>query len=84
MWSSRYAAPNTIRAISTVSRARSGCGDRAHERLVAVADVRVDHVEVALVDRHVDGLADRAAGVVEVRATGRSSFTKLRKSSIVP
>ena len=41
-------------------------GDRAHERLVAVADVRIDHVEVALVDRHVDRLADRPAGVVEV------------------
>ena len=42
-------------------------GDRAHERLVAVAHVRVDHVEVALVDRDVDRLADRAAAVVEVR-----------------
>ena len=57
-----------IRAISTVSRARSGCGDGAHERLVAVADVRIDHVEVALVHRHVDRLADRPAAVVEVRA----------------
>ena len=43
-------------------------GHRAHERLVAVADVRIDHVEVALVDRHVDRLADRPAAVVEVRA----------------
>ncbi len=42
-------------------------GDRAHERLVAVAHVRIDHVEVALVDRHVDRLADRATGVVEMR-----------------
>ena len=44
-----------------------GRRDRAHERLVAVPDVRIDHVEVALVDRHVDGLADRPAAVVEVR-----------------
>ena len=44
-----------------------GRGDRAHERLVAVAHVRIDHVEVALVDRHVDRLADRAARVMEVR-----------------
>ena len=44
-----------------------GPGHRAHERLVRVADVRVDHVEVPLVDRHVDRLADRAAGVVQPR-----------------
>ncbi len=43
-------------------------GDGAHERLVAVADVRIDHVEVALVHRHVDRLADGPAAVVEVRA----------------
>ena len=41
--------------------------DRAHERLVAVADVRIDHVEVALVDRHVHRLAHRPARVVEMR-----------------
>ncbi len=41
--------------------------DRAHERLVAVADVAVDHVQVALVDGDVHRLADRAAAVVEVR-----------------
>ena len=64
---STNSAPNTIRAISTVSRARSGLRHRAHERLVRVADVRVDHVEVPLVDRHVDRLADRAAGVVQPR-----------------
>src|SRR6185369_3134377 len=40
----------------------------AHERLVAEPHVAVDHVEVALVDRHVDGLADRPAAVVEERA----------------
>ena len=40
---------------------------RAHERLVAVAQVGVHHVEVALVDRHVDRLAHRAARVVQPR-----------------
>ena len=48
-----------------------GRGHRAHERLVAVLDVAVQHVEVALVDRQVDGLADRAARVVQrVRHVG--------------
>ena len=40
-------------------------GDRAHERPVRVADVAVDHLEVALVDRQVDRLAQRPAAVVE-------------------
>ncbi len=43
-----------------------GCRDRAHEGQVGVAQVAVDHVEVALVHRHVDRLADRAARVVQV------------------
>ena len=43
-------------------------GHRAHERPVRVADVAVDHLEVALVDRQVRGLAQRAATVVEGRA----------------
>ena len=38
---------------------------RAHERPVRVADVAVDHLEVALVDRQVDRLAQRSAAVVE-------------------
>jgi hypothetical protein len=42
--------------------------DRPHERLVAVLDMAVHHVEVALVDRKVHGLADRAAGMVDTRA----------------
>ena len=42
-------------------------GDRAHHPLVAPAEVGVDHVEVALVDRHVDGLAHRATRVVQPR-----------------
>ena len=41
--------------------------DRAHERLVGIAHVRIDHVEMALVDGHVDRLADGAAGVVHGR-----------------
>src|SRR3954452_1950081 len=40
---------------------------RAHERLVAVLQVREDHVEVPLADRDVDGLAHRATTVVEVQ-----------------
>ena len=62
---SRVSAPNTILAMSTESWARLGLGDRAHERPVRVADVAVDHLEVALVDRQVDRLAQRAAAVVE-------------------
>ena len=42
--------------------------DRAHERLVRILDVAEHHVEVALVDRQVDRLADRAAGMVQRRA----------------
>ena len=38
---------------------------RAHEAAVGIFDVAVDHVEMALVDRHVDRLADRAAGMVQ-------------------
>ncbi len=40
-------------------------GDRAHERPVRVPDVAVDHLEMALVDRQVDRLAERPAAVVE-------------------
>ena len=42
-----------------------GSGYRAHERLVRVAQVAVDHVQVALVDRQVHRLAQGAAGVVQ-------------------
>ena len=44
-----------------------GMRDRAHEGFVGIADVRIDHVEVALVDRHVDRLAHSAAGMVDRR-----------------
>ena len=43
-----------------------GGGHRAHVRLVAVLDVGVHHVEVPLVDRHVDRFADRATTVVQM------------------
>ena len=66
VWSSRGRRRRRCGPSRRCPRARSG-GDRAHERLVAVAQVRVHHVEVALVDRHVDRLADRAARVVQVR-----------------
>ena len=56
---------------STVSARAVRVRDRAHERLVRPAHVAVDHVEVALVDRQVDGLADRARRVVQVRASCR-------------
>src|SRR5256885_8710377 len=42
---------------------RSGalrCRDRAHEGLVAVLHVAVHHVEMPLVDRQIDRLADRS------------------------
>ena len=42
-------------------------GDGSHERLVTQAQVRVDHVEVALVHRPVYRLAYRAACVVQPR-----------------
>ena len=43
-----------------------GMRHRAHERLVAVLDVGIEHVEMPLVDRQVDGLAKRAAVVVHL------------------
>jgi hypothetical protein len=58
-------SPKTIFTISTESSARLGMGDRAHERLVGVLDVAVDHVEVPLVHRQVDRLAQGAAAVVQ-------------------
>ncbi len=42
-----------------------GRGDAAHIGLVAEGHVRQQHVEMALVDRHVGRLADRAAGMVQ-------------------
>ncbi len=58
-------AEGDLRELDRVARP-VGMRDRAHERLVRPPDVRIDHVEVALVDRHVDRLADRPARVVEV------------------
>ena len=49
-------------------------GDRAHERLVRVAHVRVDHVVVPLVHGEVDRLADRASRVVQVRRRVRQLY----------
>ena len=46
-------------------------GHRAHEGLVAVLDVAVDHVQVARVRRQVRGLDDGAARVVDVGAEVR-------------
>ena len=54
----------------------AGVGDRAHVRLVAVLHVRVHHVKVALVDREVNRLTNRAAGVVN-RIGGVGQFHKI-------
>ena len=59
-------AEEDFRQLHRICRAL-GVRDRAHEGLVGKAHVRVDHVEVALVDRHVDRLADRASRVVHRR-----------------
>ena len=45
-----------------------GMRHRAHERLVGVPHVRVDHVEVPLVDGKVDRLADGSTRVVQPRS----------------
>src|SRR5581483_6620987 len=55
-----------LRHLHRVPRA-VGVRDRPHERLVAPPQVRVDHLEMPLVDRQVDRLTHRAAGVVQVR-----------------
>ena len=52
-------------ARATESGGALGSRDRSHERLVAVLQMAVHHVEVALVDRQVDRLADRAARMVQ-------------------
>ena len=40
-------------------------GHGAHERLVRIPHVGINHVEMALVDRYIHRLADSAAGVVQ-------------------
>ena len=50
--------------LDRIGRARGG-RDRTHEGLVRVAHVRIDHVEVPLVDGHVDRFAHCAPGVVQ-------------------
>ena len=55
--------PRHLHGIARPLRGRDG----PHERLVRVAHVRVDHVEVPLVDGDVDRLAHRPATVVEMR-----------------
>ena len=45
-----------------------GLGDRAHERLVRIFEMRIDHLEMPLVDRQIDRLAHRAAGMMDERA----------------
>ena len=45
-----------------------GLGHRAHERLVRIFEMRIDHLEMPLVDRQIDRLAERAAGMVDIGA----------------
>ena len=66
----RIGAEQDARHLDRVLRALR-MRDRAHERLVGVAHVRVDHVVVPLVHGQVDRLAHRAAGVVQVRGRVR-------------
>ena len=61
-------SPNRISAMRDRVLGPLGMGDRAHERLVRIAHVRIDHLEMALVDGQVDRLADRSARMVDVRA----------------
>ena len=62
---STKSSPNRSLAIATVSRGALRLGDRAHEGLIREPDMAVDHVEMALVDRQVDRLAHRAAGMMD-------------------
>ncbi len=62
--SSVLLAEEDLGHLDRVLRAFRG-GHRAHVGLVAVLHVRVDHVEVPLVDRQVDRLADGPARVVQ-------------------
>ena len=52
-------------------------GNRTHERLVAVLDVRIHHVEMALVHGDVDGLAHRATRVMDVGRRVRQFYEVL-------
>ena len=51
-------------------------GNRSHERLVAVLDMAVDHIEMALVDRQIHRFANGAAGMVQA-GTHISQFDKI-------
>ena len=74
--SCEVAAERDAGQLDAVGGALAG-GDRAHERLVAVADVGVHHVEVALVHRHVDRLAHGAAA----SGAGTATCTRASRSS---
>ena len=66
-FASTNSRPNTIRAISIESSARSSAVTEPMNGLSESAQMRRDHVEMALVDRNVDRLADRAARMVQPR-----------------
>ena len=60
--------------------------DRPHVGLVGILHVGVDHVQMALVYRHVGRLADRAAGVVQPGAGIRQldEVLKVRQCAVAP
>ena len=54
------------RHLDGVLCARPG-GHRAHERLVAVAHMRIDHFKVTFIHRQIDGFTDCAARMMHMR-----------------
>ena len=44
-----------------------GRRDRAHERLIRIFDMAVDHIVMAFVNRQINRLAERSAGMMEIR-----------------
>ena len=64
MLGNKIGAEQDLAHLHRIDRARF-LGDRSHERFVRPAHMRVQHVEMALVDRDIGRLADRAAGMVQ-------------------
>ena len=61
----KFITKNDLRHVYGVLRPFRG-SYRAHEWLVAITDMRVDHIEMTFVDGEVDRFADRATGVVHI------------------
>ena len=75
----QVAAESNARHVDTVLRTLAQ-RDGAHETFVAVFDVGIHHVEVALADRDVDWLTYRAARVMNVRRHVRELYEILKIS----